>query len=161
MARNFHQIRELMTDSPETQQQTPAPAPRKRAWMFWLRAGFVVCLLPLVFAAAAAVMTIDREITAPSWIKNRIEARAGVLMEGATLDFGAITVRIGRDLHPRVRLVDTRLIDADGTTISRVPIVEGLLSPRGLIFQQDVLMQEIRLIGAHINLRRAANGDVF
>ena len=158
-----HQIRELMTDNPETQEQdqAPATAPRKRAWVFWLRAVFVMCLLPLVFAAAAAVMTIDREITAPSWIKNRIEARAGVLLEGATLDFGAITVRIGRDLHPRVRLVDTRLIDADGTTISRVPIVEGLMSPRGLILQQDVLMQEIRLIGAQMNLRRAANGDVF
>ncbi len=150
-----------MTDSSETQEPDEVPAPRKRTWMFWLRAGFVVCLLPLVFAVAAAVMAIDREISAPSWIKERIEARAGDLLEGATLDFGAITVRIGRDLHPRVRLVDTRLIDADGTTISRVPVVEGLISPRGLIFQQDVLMQEVRLIGAQMNLRRAANGDLF
>ncbi|MDB4240672.1 DUF3971 domain-containing protein [Yoonia sp.] len=162
MATNSHQIDELMTETNETQEpeQSPTPAPRLRRWVFWLRAAFVVCLFPVVFAAAAAVMMVDREITAPTWIKDRIEARVGDLLEGATLDFGAITVRIGRDLHPLVRLVDTRLIDADGTTISRVPVVEGLMSPRGLILQQDVLMQEVRLIGAQLNLRRAANGDV-
>ena len=162
MAANSHQIEELMTETDETQEpaQSLTAAPRFRRWVFWLRAAFVVGLFPLVFAAAAAVMMIDREITAPTWIKDRIEARVGDLLEGATLDFGAITVRIGRDLHPLVRLVDTRLIDADGTTISRVPVVEGLMSPRGLILQQDVLMQEVRLIGAQLNLRRAANGDV-
>ncbi|MCK0094764.1 AsmA-like C-terminal region-containing protein [Yoonia sp. F2084L] len=131
-----------------------------RRWVFWLRAAFVVCLLPLVFVAAAAVMIIDRDITAPSWITERIEARAGDLLDDATLEFGAITLRIGRDLHPTVRLVDTRLVGPGGLTLTRVPIVEGLISPRGLILQQDVLMQEVRLIGAQVNLRRATNGDV-
>lgn len=151
--------------SEETPDQTKAePNKRKprgmRPWVFWLRAAFVVCLLPLVFLGAAAVMIIDRDITAPSWITERIEARAAEVVEGATLDFGAISLRIGRDLHPTVRLLDTRLVDAGGLTISRVPVVEGLISPRGIVFQQDVLMQEVRLIGAQINLRRALDGSV-
>ncbi|MGJ8623796.1 MAG: DUF3971 domain-containing protein [Yoonia sp.] len=150
-----------MAQDPTTTKSDNAPPRRRLArWLFWLRAVFVVSLLPLAFAAAAAVMMIDREITAPSWIERQIEARANELAGDAKLSFGAITVRVGRDLHPRVRLVDTQLVNADGSTITRVPVVEGLMSPRGLILQQAVLMQEVRLIGAQVNLRRAANGDL-
>ena len=149
----------MTEETGETEPKTDRPK-GMRPWVFCLRAVFVISLLPLVFAAAAAVMIIDRDITAPSWIIESIEERAGVVLEGATLEFGAITVRIGRDLHPTVRLVDTRLIDAGGLTLTRVPIVEGLMSPRGLILQQEVLMQEVRLIGGQVNLRRARDGSV-
>ncbi len=149
-----------MTEETETTADKPQKPRGMRPWVFWLRAVFVVCLMPLVFLAAAAVMIIDRDITAPSWITERIEERAEEVLEGTTLEFGAITVRIGRDLHPTVRLVDTRLVDEGGLTLTRVPIVEGMMSPRGLILQQEVLMQDVRLIGAQINLRRARDGTV-
>ena len=149
-----------MTENTATAKSQPKRTRGIRPWVFWLRAVFVVCLLPLVFLGAAAVMIIDRDITAPSWITKRVEARAGELLSGATLEFGAITVRIGRDLHPTVRLVDTRLIDVGGLTLTRVPIVEGMMSPRGLILNQEVLIQDLRLIGAQINLRRASDGGV-
>lgn len=145
---------------PESDKEAPAKPKGMRPWLFWLRAAFVVCLLPAVFLAAAVVMIIDRDITAPSWITERVEARAGDLLDGASLEFGAITVRIGRDLHPSVRLVDTRVVDAGGLTLTRVPIVEAGMSPRGLILRQEVLMQDVRLIGAQVNLRRAADGNV-
>lgn len=148
------------TPEPEAQEPKRRKAKTMRPWVFWLRAVFVICLLPVVFFAAAVVMIIDRDITAPSWITERIEARATEVIDGATLDFGAISLRIGRDLHPTVRLIDTRLIDSGGLTLSRLPVVEGLISPRGIVFQQDVLMQEVRLIGAQINLRRARDGSV-
>ena len=150
-----------MTEDAEiTPEQPTKPRHRPHGRRFWLRAVFVVCLMPLVFLGAAGVMIIERDITAPSWITDRIEARADMLLNGARLEFGAITMRIGRDLHPTVRLVDTRLVGPGGLTLTRVPIVEGMISPRGLILQQEVLMQEVRLIGAQINLRRAANGNV-
>jgi len=149
-----------MTEETVTTKSKPKRSKGIRPWVFWLRAVFVVCLLPLVFLAAAAVMIIDRDITAPSWITQRVEQRAGELLSGATLEFGAITVRLGRDLHPTVRLVDTRLVDAGGLTLTRVPIVEGMMSPRGLILHQEVLMQDVRLFGAQINLRRAKDGSV-
>ena len=105
-----------MTENTDEIDDQPDPAKGKRRWLFWLRAVFVVCLMPLVFLAAAAVMIIDREITAPSWITERIESRAEVLLDDATLAFGAITLRIGRDLHPRERLIDTRLVGPGGLT---------------------------------------------
>ncbi|SFS13098.1 YhdP family protein [Yoonia litorea] len=147
----------------ETDDEPRKPAPKRKvmpAWVFWLRAVFVVSLLPLAFLAAAAVMVIDREITAPSWIAERVEERVEEILPGAALDFGRITVRIGRDLHPTVRLVDTKLVDADGLTLTRVPVVEGLISPRGLILQRQLLPQEVRLLGAQVNLRRARDGRV-
>ena len=158
---------ETQDDTPETADETPVRRRGRhrrrhdaRHWLFYLRSALVICLMPLVFAAAAGVMIIDRQITAPSWITDRIEARADALLDGAKLEFGAITMRIGRDLHPTVRLVDTQVVDDGGLILGRVPVVEGLISPRGIILQQDVLMQEVRLVGAQVNLRRAANGDV-
>ncbi len=142
------------------QVQVVAKKRRYPRWLFWLRTVFLVSLMPVIFVGAAAVMVIDRDISAPSWITERIEARAAEVLNGGQLRFGGISLRIGPDLHPTVRLRDTTLTDAGGLVISRVPIVEGLVSPRGLIFQQDVLLQEVRLIGAQINLRRAADGSV-
>lgn len=117
-------------------------------------------MTPVVFAVVASVMMVDREITAPSWIVNRIEARAGDVLDGGTLEFGAITLRVGRDLHPHVRLVDTTLSDKNGVMITRIPVVEGVVSPRGLIFRREVLMQNVSVIGTQINLRRARDGTV-
>ena len=151
-----------MTKHPAHREPEPASAPSNRLGriLFRLRAIWVICLAPFIFALAAAVMMIDREITAPTWIKERVEARAQDLLAGSSLEFGAITVRLARDLHPTVRLVDTRLLDADGALVARVPLIEGLMSPRGLVLQQEVLMQEVRMRGAQINLRRAASGEV-
>lgn len=152
-----------MTESAEEVAETAAPAvqPRRhRRWLFWLRAVWLVCLTPVIFAAIFALMLIERDIHAPSWIVNRIEVRAVQLMDGGALQFGAISLRIGRDLHPTVRLTDIQLRDAEGAVISRIPVAEGLMSPRGLILQQEVLMQQIRLSGAQINLRRARDGTV-
>ena len=149
-----------MTDETETAETKPARPKAMRRWVFWLRAVFVVCLMPFVFLAAAAVMVIDRDITAPSWITERIEARADAVLEGSRLEFGAITVRIGRDLHPTVRLIDTRLVDAGGLTLTRVPLVEGGMSPRGLILRREVLMQNVRLIGAQVNAARWKAGNI-
>lgn len=155
MSQNIPQREQMQPEAPKP----PVPN-RWRKFVFWMRAWVLVAFFPLVFAAAAGVMMIDREITAPSWVVNRIEARAAAIAPDVALEFGVMTLRIGRDLHPRVRLLNTTLTASDGTTVSRVPVVEGLVSPRGLILQQDILMQEVILTGAQINLRRAANGDL-
>ena len=105
-------------------------------------------------------MIIERDVSVPSWIMDRVQVRTADILVNGTVAFGDATLRIGRDLHPRIRLQNTVLTDDTGLVITRIPMVEGLISPRGLILQQDVLVQDIRLIGAQINLRRAANGAV-
>lgn len=135
------------------------PAKRRvRRWVFALRVVYLTCLAPLIFGLAAAVMIVERDISVPSWIMDRVEARATQLLDGGSLQFGAVSLRIGRDLHPTIRLQNIVVTDASGLVITRVPLVEGLISPRGLLFQRDVLAQEIRLVGAQVNLRRSADG---
>ncbi len=132
---------------------------RRHVW-FHLRAAWLIFMVPLIFLIAAAIMIIDRDITAPSWVVSRIEERAQTVLNGGRLQFGEIFIRIGSDLHPRIRLVDTQLYDESGLTIARIPSVDGLVSPRGIIFKREMLFQEVALSGAQINLRRAGDGSV-
>ncbi len=145
------------TDDPEV---AAAPRPVWHHWLFWVRAFVWLSLTPIFFAAAAGIVLLERDVSAPDWIVDRIEARAAELLNGGDLRFGEISLNVGRDLHPTVRLTDVQLRDANGTLISRVPVAEGLMSPRGLIIQREVLLQEIRVTGAQINLRRARDGSV-
>lgn len=150
--------------SPDTHEVQAAPKPQRSALRHWTRHGVkltaVLLLTPLVIVMIVAVAILDRDITAPTWIKSRIEASAGDFLSGGALNFGEVTVNLGRDLHPRVVLHDTVLTDADGTTVARIPMVRGLMSPRGLVLQGEALMQDVQLSGAQINLRRNADGSV-
>ena len=144
-----------------TDPKTPAEPPRKRRIKKRHIARTVLLLagLPVLFGVIGVVMMLGREITAPTWIKTRVEARVAEVLDGANLRFGRIFFTIGTDLHPRIRLTNAVLRDREGTPIARFPEVEGLLSPRGLM-HGEVLAQEVRLQGAQINLRRGRDGRV-
>lgn len=136
---------------------------RRRFWRpLWhvLRVVGLLTIFPLVFAAVAAVLLIDRDIDAPDWLKSRIEQRASLVLQGGSLTFDSIYITVGRDLHPRVRLNETRIKDANGFLVARIPRIEGGMSPRGLLFEASVLMQDVTLTGAQINLNRAKDGSV-
>ncbi len=151
---------EASTDpTPDTTAGAGRRLPR-RAARVGLRGLALSLLGALVFAALLPVLMIGQEITAPSWIKARVEAQAARVLGGGTLTFGAITVEVGRDLHPLIRLRDAVLRDADGRLLARVPQVEGQVSPRGLLLRRELLVQKLRLVAAEIALRRDADGRV-
>ncbi len=138
------------------------PKRRKAAKAAWhgLRVVWLLASAPVLFAIVAAAMMIDRDITAPSWIINRVEASAAEVLGGGALAFGDITLNVGKDLHPRMRLTDTVLTDAAGKTLARVAQISGVVSPRGLLFDRTALVQEVRLTGVQVDLRREADGSV-
>ena len=147
-----------MTEHDETASKAPGRA--KHVVRHSLRVSWWILILPVVFALVLAVSLIDRDITAPTWIKTRIENSATQLLGGGTLKFAKITVNVGRDLHPRVRLSDAVLTDADGATLAQINEVSGLISPRGVFLQRDTLMQEVNITGAQVALRRDAGGAI-
>ncbi len=149
----------------ETEEAEPVPEeaeparerPRRSGWRMLGRAGLALIGAPFVFALIAALILIGREVTAPSWVTDAVETRAGALLDGGALSFDDIHLTLGGDLHPRVRLSGAVLSDRDGTVLLKVPEAEGLISPRGLL-QGEVLAQEITLTGAQITLRRETDG---
>ena len=122
--------------------------------------GLTLVTLPVALALGLGLLLIDRTITAPSWITERVEAQADTMLAGGRIDFGAIALTLGADLHPRVALHDTVLRDAGGAVLARVPQVEAQISPRGLLFERAVLAQRVTLRGAEIGLDRDASGRV-
>lgn len=145
----------------DTDESTAKPKGRYRR-PFWhvLRVAGLIAILPVIFTGVALVLLIDRDIDAPSWLQTRIEARASDMMQGGALVFESIYINVGRDLHPRVRLVETAISNANGVLVARIPSIEGVMSPRGVLFEGSVLMQDVALQGAQINLTRAKNGSV-
>lgn len=139
----------------------PCPRKRRRKRRVWLslRAVVMVVAMPLVFAAVAAVSLIGREVTAPSWIVRDVEARAAQVLAGGSLGFRSLKITVGRDLHPRLVVQGAVLRDAENAVLARVPRIEALVSPRGVL-QGRMLAQEIMLDGAQIALLRQADGSV-
>ena len=90
--------------------------------------------LPVIFTCVAVLMFINTDVHAPKWMKSRIEDRVDILMQGGSLEFGEIFFNIGTDLHPHIRLINTKVTDADGLLVARIPSIEGVMSPRGLLF---------------------------
>jgi len=143
-------------DDEKTSQKASRP---RLAWQT-LRVSWWLLAVPVLFVLIIAVSLIDRDITAPSWVKSRLEARAAAMLGGGALQFGDIIVNIGRDLHPNVRLVDAVLTDADGAPIAQVAEINGQLSPRGVLFEQTALMQNVSVTGANIAIRRDRDGTI-
>ena len=137
----------------------PAPRRRGRKRRFALRFTLLLLLAPIVFTLIAGFLMMGQEITAPSWIKDRIEAQAAELLQGGSLRFGEITITVGTDLHPQVRMIDVSLRDINGSELARVPMVQATLSPRGLLFRRQILAQTVTLTGPQIALNRAADGS--
>jgi len=142
--------------------EAPAQAPRPRRRLIGpaFRAVWLLVMLPVVFAVVAGLALIGHEITAPSWLRQRLEAQVATVMQGGALTFGEIAATIGPDLHPHVVLRDAVLTDRNGEVLARVPQVEITLSPRGLILAREVLPQQITVTGASVALERAADGSV-
>ncbi len=136
---------------------TSPPARKRWTAVRWVA---VLLLTPFALGVLALLVALDRDIAAPAWVVSEIEERAADVLAGGRLDVGNVTVRLGRDLHPRVRMADTTLRDADGLALARIPLIESLFSPRGLVLQREALLQDLRISGAQVNLRRDRDGSV-
>ncbi len=148
-----------MTETQEDKAPEPGRKPRK-AVRHTFRVLWILLVLPFVFAGIALTMLIDHEVSAPSWIQDRLEQSTTEMLNGGSLEFGDIGLTLGRDLHLRARLENTVLRDADDTILARLPSIETLISPRGLLFRREVLVQEVVIRGAQLGLLRHSDGSV-
>ena len=144
----------------EAEENTSTKPKVKPVWRSVVRGLAILFAVPVVFAIVAGVLLIDRDVRAPQWLQTRLESSATQMLNGGSLEFGEIRLNVGRDLHLRARLSNAVLRDADDVTLARLPSVDALISPRGLLFRREVLVQEVIVSGAQVGFLRAADGSV-
>jgi len=143
----------------EPLEKAQLPRPRRKVLKVCLRYFVILAMMPVVFAFVAALMLIGQDVTAPSWVAERIEQRAEAVLDGGQINFEEITVNLGTDFHPRVRMEDVTLFDQTGNQVLTIENLSGLLSPRGVILERKALLQDVILTGLDLNLRRDADGN--
>ena len=144
----------------EAEENTSTKPTVKPVWRSVVRGLAILLAVPVVFAIVVGVLLIDRDVRAPQWLQTRLESSATQMLNGGSLEFGEIRLNVGRDLHLRARLSNAVLRDADDVTLARLPSVDALISPRGLLFRREVLVQEVIVSGAQVGFLRAADGSV-
>lgn len=150
------------TEPPTAPAPEPAAAtgPRRRKRWSVARWCALLLVLPGGLVLLAVAFAIERPMPVPAWVAEEIEVRADQVLAGGALEVGTISVTLGRDLHPRVRMTDIRLRDAAGASLARIPVVEALFSPRGMILRREALIQDLLIGGAQVNLSRLPDGAV-
>lgn len=151
-----------MTEQHDFHSDRPKEAapPRRTGRRLWLRALVLILGLPLLFAAGLLVGLIGRDVDAPDWLEERVTLALEELVPDSRLDFRTMSIVIGRDLHPRATLRAVDLWDQSGAPLLRVPKISVKVSPRGLLFAQQVLVQDIKIVGAQLLIRRASDGSI-
>lgn len=114
--------------------------------------------LVLVAAWAAVTLLSGRAIVAPSWITERIEARAEAALGGAgRIELGSLVAVLGEGRIPRIVLRDLALRNAVGAEMARVPELRARFSPEALLGGRLALTR-LTIVGAEITLRRDRHG---
>ena len=121
--------------------------------------------LALVFGLGALTLQLmGRTLPMPVWVVAEVEARLNRsladALPGGALSLGGIDVTVGEDWVPHLVLEDLRLLQADGQTLLALPETYFSLDPAGLP-QGQFRANSLRIVGAHIDLRRDPQGDLL
>ncbi|MCT8160311.1 DUF3971 domain-containing protein [Pseudoruegeria sp. SHC-113] len=128
------------------------------------RRGLVLSLLGgcvLLLAGAVILITVlassHQALTAPGWLKSRIEARINGVTERIDLGFEGVGVLINARGEPTALLREVTLRDTAGTEIAQVGRIALSIAPRaalsGSVVPTGLVIEDTRLL-----LQRGADG---
>jgi len=160
--------------APVTDPAQAVPAPRKR---FSLRKrpkpprrhgsgllGRLIFLAVVFGLAALTLQLLGRTLPMPVWVVAEVEARLNRSLAdglpGSALSLGGIELTVGEDWVPHIVLDDLRLLQAGGQTLLALPETFLNLDPSG-IPQGQLRAKSLRIVGAHIDLRRDGQGNLL
>ncbi len=147
-------------------QPVPAPAQRGARRPARVRFSLTVVLTLIILALGLAYLTLAHTGTAlsvPTAAVAELEARlnrglAGTqLPKGTAVSLGSVELAVDKDLVPRFRLGDIRLIDAGGRSLMTLPEALVAFEPGGLLAGK-ARPSSVRLIGARLAVRRDVKG---
>lgn len=143
----------------DTDETNPAPRrQRSRAHKVGRWSLFSMVFLSIV-AGLILLAVIGQRLTAPDWLRDRIEARIEGNLGGMQVTFGGVSLVIHKGWRPRLRLRDVELTDVGGQLIAQMADAEAELAMRPLLRGQ-IRAKRISLSGALATLRRDSAGNV-
>nr|WP_274705555.1 AsmA-like C-terminal region-containing protein [Salipiger pentaromativorans] len=110
-----------------------------------------------VSAAAGGWALIGRPLSAPDWLRAKVEARIGAAVPGLDIRFGDLRLLVKPDGLASLVLVDVDIRSATGAQVATLSDVEAGFSPVQLL-AGEVELRAARLSGAVLTLRRDAQG---
>lgn len=140
-----------MSEDHDTTPRRPG-AKRARRWLAALTA-------LLLAAALAAVMLPGTRMEAPDWLRRSLAERVNGEIAGFRVRFGSMALTLERDWVPRLALRDVEVTRENGDRLATLSDVSGTLA-LGPLLRGQVHPSAIRLSGARVKLRRAADGGV-
>ena len=140
----------------ETRATRPNPRKRRRG-----RKVGIWALLSLAVLGAFVFVVVSslagRPISAPEWVRSRIEARVDSEVPGLSIRFGDIVLVVDHGWRPRLHLQDVRFADASGKPILSVADMTASVAMQPLLKGQ-VQPRRISLNGVFAQLRRGKDG---
>ncbi|WP_282060007.1 AsmA-like C-terminal region-containing protein [Roseobacter litoralis] len=117
----------------------------------------VIFALLLVGASFSAVWLQGRELLAPPWLRDRIQAQLGQAIPDVEVAFGDVVVVVDEDWRPRFSVRDVHLANAQGDEIVGFSDVSGGLSIPALLDWRFSL-GNLQVNGVFVTLRRSPEG---
>ena len=154
----MRKVKGVTDQAPDPDDSVPQTRKRTGAAILWAFGSAIV--IPLLVLVVTILVLIDRDIEAPDWVRAKIADQLAAATDDISVEVDAIHLRLGRDLHPRVRLDRVRFRGADNQPIGQLREVTALVSPRGIVFDQTVLLQDVAVHGARLVVRRSIDGAV-
>ncbi|UWQ93064.1 AsmA family protein [Rhodobacteraceae bacterium M382] len=142
----------------DTGQTGDAPPSRRRPHRRALRWGAWVVAILSIALSGAIFFGMDRNLTAPDWLRARVSQRIEQNLNGMTLDFGRVDFVVNKGWRPRIRLQDVVLARDDGRVLAQLAHAEASLAMRPLLRGQ-IQPKQIELSGAYGQLQRDASGQ--
>lgn len=114
----------------------------------------------LIFAVAVALtLIIGTQLSAPEWLRNKITEKINNDISGFSVNVADMSVVIEDDWVPRLSLRNVVLRDAGGGPLLNLTDVQTTLALQPLL-RGELRPGSVRLSGARVTLRRAADGVV-
>ena len=137
-------------------------APKTRRKSTWRRQGLPGLLCSLLFAVllgALLYVLMGRPISAPAWLRDRVEAAVAQNIDNATLRFDTLDFVVEETRFPRVRMTNVRMLSPSGAEIVGFAELRAGLSLSALV-SGNISVETIDVSGVFANLRRLADGSV-
>ncbi|RRH75100.1 hypothetical protein [Falsigemmobacter faecalis] len=149
-----------MQDEPA--QDRPRTAPRRGGFTRRLGRAVVWAGLSLVLIlgllSSAAYLMSGRPVDLPVWAVAELQSRVNTALSGqARLSLGGVSLRIGSDRLPELRIEDLRIASAEGTGRAVLPDV-SVRFEAGSLLTGKIRPASVRISGARLALRRLPDG---